>query len=256
MNSVSDAVYAVTGGARGFGFSITRVLLDKGASVGIIAKNEDSIENALEELNADCVFGVTADVSDPLAIHEALAVISDHFGAFDGLICNAGLARPSPIAMLDSNDVRLQIETNLLGTIFSCQAAIPLLSRSSNPRLITISSASAFHSDEMSHLSVYAATKAAVERFTRDLREELQGDGIGVSCIRPGGAVTGFADQWDPDAFSDAFEAWRDHGEYMDTGMTVTEVANAVWYCLNQPVGTAVDLLEIRPNQRVSKSVF
>ncbi len=256
MNSASDAVYAVTGGARGFGFSITRVLLDKGASVGIIAKNEDSIENALEELNADCVFGVTADVSDPLVIQEGLAAISDHFGAFDGLICNAGLARPSPIAMLDSNEVRLQIETNLFGTIFSCQAAIPLLARSSNPRLITISSASACHSDEMCHLSVYAATKAAVERFTRDLREELQGDGIGVSCIRPGGAVTGFADQWDPDAFSDAFEAWRDYGEYMDTGMTVTEVANAVWYCLNQPVGTAVDLLEIRPNQRVSKSVF
>ncbi len=256
MTGISDLVYAVTGGTRGFGLTIARDLLDRGACVGIIAKNEDSVEKALEELGADSAFGVVADISDAEAIKEALGSIADHFGAFDGLICNAGVAWPTPIAFLDTNEVRLQVETNLMGTIFSCQAAIPLLSRSSNPRLITISSASAQHFDEMSHLSVYAATKAAVERFTRDLREELQNEGIGVSCIRPGGAATGFADKWEPEKFSDAFEAWQEEGEYMDTGMAVNEVANAVWYCLNQPVGTAVDLLEIRPNQRVSKSVF
>jgi NAD(P)-dependent dehydrogenase (short-subunit alcohol dehydrogenase family) len=149
--------------------------------------------------------------------------------------------------------VMMQVQTNFLGTVFCCQAAIPLLRGADNPRIINISSASAWHYDEMSHLSIYAATKAAVERFTRDLRLELQVDGIGVTCIRPGGAWTSFADGWDGDAFSAGLEAWKDAGTYMDMGMDAAQVGDAVAYALSQPAGVAVDLLEIRPNVPMAK---
>ena len=94
---------------------------------------------------------------------------------------------------LNREQVLLQVNTNYLGVVFCCQAAIPLLRGSDNPRIVNISSASALHFDEMSHLSIYASTKAAVERFSRDLALELQPDGIGVTCIRPGGAITQIA---------------------------------------------------------------
>jgi NAD(P)-dependent dehydrogenase (short-subunit alcohol dehydrogenase family) len=152
--------------------------------------------------------------------------------------------------------VMMQVQTNFLGTVFCCQAAIPLLRGADNPRIINISSASAWHYDEMSHLSIYAATKAAVERFTRDLRLELQVDGIGVTCIRPGGAWTSFADGWEGDAFSAGLEAWKDTGTYMDTGMDVAQVGDAVAYAMSQPAGVAVDLLEIRPNVPTAKGSF
>jgi NADP-dependent 3-hydroxy acid dehydrogenase YdfG len=108
----------------------------------------------------------------------------------------------------------------------------------------------------MSHLSIYAATKAAVERFTRDLRLEVQVDGIGVTCIRPGGAWTSFADGWEGNAFSAGLEAWKDAGTYMDTGMDVAQVADAVSYAVSQPAGVAVDLLEIRPNILTAKGSY
>ena len=100
----------------------------------------------------------------------------------------------------------------------------------------------------MSHLSIYAATKAAVERFSRDLRVELQGDGIGVTCIRPGAAWTSFSDGWEPEALTAGLEAWQHTGTYMDAGMEVEHVGDAVAYAVSQPPGVAIDLLEIRPN--------
>ena len=108
----------------------------------------------------------------------------------------------------------------------------------------------------MSHLSIYASTKAAVERFTRDLRVELQDDNIGVTCLRPGAAWTSFAEGWDAGAIQAGMEAWAHAGTYMDTGMEVEQVGDAVAYSLSQPVGVAVDLLEIRPNVLTPKAQF
>ncbi|MEP1596072.1 MAG: SDR family oxidoreductase, partial [Halieaceae bacterium] len=171
----------------------------------------------------------------------------------DALVNNAGLARPNPIEKQQEDDVLLQVNTNFIGTVFACQAAIPLLQAATDARILNISSASAWHYDEMSHLSIYAASKAAVERFTRDLREELQPGNIGVTCLRPGGAWTTFSDDWDPEALKAGLDAWHDSGPYMDTGMEVEQVAEAVVYCLQQPRGVAVDLLELRPNQLTEK---
>jgi NADP-dependent 3-hydroxy acid dehydrogenase YdfG len=108
----------------------------------------------------------------------------------------------------------------------------------------------------MCHLSIYAATKAAVERFTRDLRSELQADAIGVTCIRPGAAFTSFAEGWDQDALAAGFQAWSQVGANMDTGMEVQQVGDAVAYALAQPRGVAVDLLEIRPNIPMPKNLY
>jgi NADP-dependent 3-hydroxy acid dehydrogenase YdfG len=74
-----------------------------------------------------------------------------------------------------------------------------------------------------------------------------------VTCLRPGGAWTTFSDGWDSDALKAGLDAWHDSGPHMDTGMEVTQVAQAVVYCLQQPTGVAVDLLELRPNQLTPK---
>ena len=167
---------------------------------------------------------------------------------------NAGLAYPNAVESLVEAEVVSQINTNFLGTVLCCQAAIGLLRGGDNPRIINISSASAWHYDEMSHLSIYAASKAAVERFSRDLYLELQADGIGVTCLRPGGAWTTFSEGWKPEAIEKGFAAWADRGKYMSTGMEVEQVGDAVVYALSQPQGVAVDLLEVRPNVPTPKN--
>ena len=252
-SELKDAVYIVTGGSRGFGLAIARSLVARGARVGLISRNQTGLDQAVAEIGADYAFGVAADVAHVEEIGNAFEAIKQHFGRLDALINNAGMARPNKVEHLVEAEVVMQVQTNFLGTVFCCQAAIPLLRGGDNPRIINISSASAHHYDEMSHLSIYAASKAAVERFTRDLRVEVQADKIGVTCVRPGSAWTSFADGWDTDALQAGLQAWKHTGTYMDTGMEPEQVADAVAYALTQPPGVSIDLLEVRPNMRMPK---
>jgi len=254
--SFEGRAYIVTGASRGFGLAIARDLVDRGARVGLVSRGRGGLDQAVAELGADRTVGIACDVGSCAEVTAALAAIRDHFGRLDGLVNNAGLAYPNRVENLVESEVLTQVQTNFLGTVFCCQAAIPLLRGGDNPRIVNISSASAWHYDEISHLSIYAATKAAVERFTRDLRLELQGDGIGVTCVRPGGAFTNFADSWHPDAFTAALEGWKDMGTYMDMGMEVGDVAAAVCYSLSLRPGVAVDLLEVRPNVPTAKTII
>jgi len=253
---LSGQVYIVTGGSRGFGLAISKSLVAKGARVGLLSRNQAGLDQAVAEIGSELAFAVASNVAHQEDISAAFEQIKQHYGRLDGLVNNAGMARPNKVENLVEEDVMQQVQTNFLGTVFCCQAVIPLLRGGENPRIVNISSASAHHYDEMSHLSIYAATKAAVERFSRDLREELQPDNIGVTCIRPGGAWTSFADDWESSALAAGMTAWNDFGTYMDTGMEATQVGDAVAYAISQPPGVAVDLLEIRPNVLTPKMKF
>lgn len=253
MRELTDSAYVVTGASKGFGRAISEALLAAGALVGMIARDEEALRQAVRELGTERAFGVAADVFDGARVASAFAEIKERFGRLDGLVNNAGLAYPSSIEHLDREAVLRQVNTNYLGLVFCCQAAIPLLRGADNPRIVNISSASAKHFDEMAHLSIYASTKAAVERFSRDLAWELQTDGIGVTCIRPGAALTQFAAHWDLQKFAPAVQAWQRSGPHMNVGMGVQEVADAVVHCLGYPRHVAVDLLEVRPKQLVEK---
>lgn len=252
--ALGGKVYLVTGASRGFGVAIARALLDAGARVGITGRHAGTIEAAARGLGApERVIGLAADVCDEGAVTAAFSRIAAHFGRLDGLVNNAGLARPGAADTQRPEEVRLQVETNFTGTVICCTAAIPLLRGGENPRIVNISSASAEHHDEMSHLSIYAATKAAVERYSRDLRRELQPEGIGVTILRPGSAPTGFAEGWDRERFSAALAAWYRAGAEMDVGMDVSHVGASVAWCLASPPGVSVDLLEVRPCLRIPK---
>ena len=251
--ALNHRTYLVTGASRGFGLAIARALLAEGANVGMTARNGELLQGAVAELNTDKAIGIAGDVADAEQMASIMAQVKQHFGGFHGLVNNAGLARPANVENIDQAELMLQINTNFTGTVLCCKAAIPLLRGQYNPRIVNISSASAWHYDEMYHLSIYAATKAAVERFSRDLRLELQDDGIGVSCIRPGAAWTGFADGWNPQRLSAGVAAWQKAGPSMDQGMEPRHVAEAVLYCLSCPGGVAVDLLEVRPNRPAPK---
>lgn len=252
MTDLSNKTYIVTGASKGFGLAISKALLAKGANVGMLARNPEDLQQAAAALGGNAL-GVPCDIANKAQVQHAFAMVVQHFGQLDGLINNAGLARPGSVETIVEEELLLQVNTNFVGTVLCSQAAVPLLKASGNPRIINISSASAWHYDEMLHLSIYAATKAAVERFTRDLRNEVRDYGIGVSCIRPGNVMTEFAAGWNEQRFMAGLEAWHKTGPTMDTGMEVEDVAKAVLQCLEYPQHVAVDLMEIRPNKPVTK---
>ncbi|HCH20583.1 MAG: hypothetical protein CL692_04150 [Cellvibrionales bacterium] len=259
--ALSEKVYIVTGGSKGFGYAIADALLARGAKVGLLARGEQGLADATKKLSVqhaqENIFTHRCDVANSEEIRQAFANTKQHFGRLNGLINNAGLARPGSVETLREDEVILQINTNFLGTVLCSQAAIPLLRGEDNPRIINISSASAWHYNEMLHLSIYASVKAAVERFTRDLRLECQEDDIGVTCIRPGAAWTEFAEGWDSERLTAGVEAWaKRFGTVSDSGMDVSHVAESICYALSYPAGVAVDLLEVRPNSIATKEAW
>jgi NAD(P)-dependent dehydrogenase (short-subunit alcohol dehydrogenase family) len=254
--NIAGKTYIVTGGTKGFGLAIAQALLAAGARVGIIARSAEPIAKLQAEIGADKLFGVAADVGNRAQVVAAIQKIHGHFGGLDGLVNNAGLALPGRIEDLTEEEVQTQLSVNIAGTIYCCQAVIPLLGSSDNPRIVNIGSASARHMNEMSHLGLYAATKACVERITQELRDEVCERGIGVTLLIPGGAVTEFASGWNFDRLKSAIDAWHSRGPTMDMGMETTDIARAVLQCLDYPRGVAVDSMGVRPNKPVPKIKF
>lgn len=252
--SIADRVYVVTGASRGFGLAIARDLVGRGAKVGLLARDEGKLAEAAAALGEANVLAVSADITDSAAVAQAIGAVAAHFGQLDGLINNAGIAKPGLVEQYTDEEVRSQLDINVAGVIYACRAAIPLLEQSTNPRIVNISSASAYHQDEMLGLSLYAASKAAVERLTRDLRREMQEKDIGVTILRPGAAATEFAAGWDFERLKLGLDLWHKRcGPQMDFGMDVSHVAEAVAFCLGMDPGVSVDELEIRPNRLMEK---
>ena len=255
MDSLQGRVIAVTGASGGFGLAMAKALLDAGAKVGLIARRADKLENLCAELGPNA-FAAPADVGHSEAAESAIQAVAAHFGGLDGLVNNAGMARPGFADDWRDDDINAQLQLNIAGLMYCCRAALPLLKASANPRIVNVSSASAEHHDEMAGLSLYAASKAAVERLSRDLRRELAHSGIGVTILRPGAAMTDFAAGWEFERLKSAVTAWQRQGPWMDSGMQPEHVAQSLLFCLQMPAGVSVDLLEVRPCTPVEKFKF
>lgn len=252
---INDKVIIVTGGSKGLGFATAKSLIEQGAKVGILARDQKAIDKAVGKLGANA-FGVSVDVADRDSVFAAFAAVKAHFGKLDGLVNNAGLARPNSIEALPVEDLQLQINTNFTGLVYCCQAAIPLLRENGGGLIVNVSSASVHHENEMSHLSIYAASKAAVEVFSRELRHEVTKDGIGVSVVVPGSTASEFAAGFDFDKLKVALNAWLDKGKYFDGTMQAEQIGQAIAHCFTYPKGVSVDFLEVKPHMPTEKPVF
>lgn len=252
--SITDQVYVVTGASSGFGLAMAKAIVDAGGKVGLLARRAEKLQEAVAELGADKAFAVSADVADSAAVNKAMVEVHGHYGRLDGLVNNAGVAAPAFADTYTDEEIQAHLQVNIAGLMYCTRAAIPLMADSPNPRIVNISSASAEHHDEMQGLSLYAASKAAVERLTRDTRREMQEKNIGVTILRPGAAMTDFAAGWDFDKLKAALDVWNSRqGQYMDLGMEPEHVAEAAVFCLGMDPGVSVDVLEIRPNRLSEK---
>src|SRR5690606_21471499 len=129
---------------------------------------------------------------------------------------------------LNLSDFTQQWAVNVGGVLWAVQAVLPWLRQSDNPRIVTITSASARHADEMAHMGIYAATKAAVERLLVELREELKAEGIAVTAVSPGFAATDFAASWDFSKLQRVSAVWRQRAPEFEEGMAVDDIGAAV----------------------------
>jgi len=190
--SVAGKSVLVTGGSKGIGRGIASVFAEAGANVAVAARSAADLDSAVTALDGSGngkVLGVTADDSDPDSCAQMAAAVVAAFGGIDVVCANAGIFPESLLATMTPDELTNVLDVNVKGTVFSVQACIPSLRKSSHGRIILTSSITGPITGYPGW-SHYGASKAAQLGFMRSAAIELAPHGITVDAILPGNILT------------------------------------------------------------------
>ena len=183
MSATSRSVL-ITGASSGIGEASALRLARAGWRVfaGVRAAADG---DRLRAAGGELLEPLTIDVTEPTTIAAAAKALGDE--PLDGLVNNAGTALAMPLEFLPLDQLRRQLEVNLVGHVAVTQALLPNL-RSARGRIVNVGSIAG--RSALPFLGAYAASKHALEAFTDSLRVELRPFGIAVTVIEPGTIAT------------------------------------------------------------------
>jgi NAD(P)-dependent dehydrogenase (short-subunit alcohol dehydrogenase family) len=177
MSELDGLVVVITGGGSGIGLATTRLLLARGADVGVLDLNPSAVpEPAL---------GLTCDLRDEIAVRSAVTAIAERFGRIDALINNAAIAgRPGTIADGNLAEWAHVYDVNVYGAIRATRAALPYLRHSEYASIVN--TCSVVNAIGLPDRAMYAASKGAIHALTLATAADLIGEGIRVNGVAPG----------------------------------------------------------------------
>jgi 3-oxoacyl-[acyl-carrier protein] reductase len=193
MGRLDGRVALVTGGGRGFGRAIALALGSEGADVIVNyhanATAAAEVVAALEKMGRRAL-AVKADVGDEGAARALVDATLNAFGRLDVLVNNAGIMDRGLFADTPVGGYARMFATNVTGTMLVTRAALPAMIAGKYGRIVNLSSQLARAGVGTGGFAAYAATKGAIEAFTRALAHEVGEHGITVNAIAPGGIDT------------------------------------------------------------------
>ena len=177
----------VTGGSRGIGRAIVELFADEGANVTFFYKGNaaaaQDVVAKLREAGRD-VHAVQADVTDAAACNAAVERLTERTERIDVLVNKAGVIRDNPLAALDDDDIRTVLDTNVGGVFNVTRAVVPYMVMQRAGTIVNLSSVAGDKGGRGQ--TNYAASKGAVNAFTRALAVELAPRRIRVNAVAPG----------------------------------------------------------------------
>jgi len=179
MNNLCGKVAVITGGNSGIGYAAALKFKKEGAEVVITGRSIEKVKDAANELG---VKGIVADVSNLSAIDSLVEQVKAEYGKIDILFVNAGVFVPAPIGQNTEELFDTQMDINFKGAVFTIEKFLPILNDGSS--IINLSSVNAYTG--MPNTAVYAATKAAMNSYTRTASTELAPRKIRVNAVNPG----------------------------------------------------------------------
>jgi NAD(P)-dependent dehydrogenase (short-subunit alcohol dehydrogenase family) len=215
---MASKTWFITGTSRGFGREWASAALQRGDRVAGTARDVSTLDDLAAE-HGDALLALELDVTDRTAAFDAVRRAHEHFGRLDVVVNNAGYGQFGMVEEISEQEARDQIETNLFGALWVTQAALPLLREQGSGHIVQVSSIggiSAFR-----NVGMYHASKWALEGLSQALAHEVEGFGIHVTLIEPGG----FATDWSgPSARHaeplDAYEPVREAAQQWRAGRT------------------------------------
>jgi len=191
--SLDGKTALVTGAGRGIGRAIAIELAKAGASVALIARSRDELEETAShalELGGDPLV-ITADIGEPRELARAVQRAIDEFRGVDILVNNAAVVWPlGPSVAVDPAGWAAAIGINVIAVASLSLALMPGMLDRKWGRIVNISSGIASHPEAMVGMNAYATSKAALEAYTVNLAAELAGSGVTVNAFRPGSVDT------------------------------------------------------------------
>lgn len=183
-------VIFITGASTGLGRAIAEASLEKGYRVVATARRPEALRD-LTEAYGQNVIALKLDVTDRVNVRQAIEEAVSVFGKIDVLINNAGFGMLGALEEFAENEIRDQFETNVFGALWAMQEVLPYMRCRRSGHIINISSVAGYVGYAGS--SLYAASKHALEGFSKGLKREVEPFGIKVSVVNPGPFRTHFA---------------------------------------------------------------
>ena len=188
MNRLNGKTAVITGGATGIGRAAARRFIAEGAFVFIFGRRQDALDTALAELGPSAR-AVQGSVADPADLDRLYAAVKIERGSLDIVFANAGTGGQLKLGAITEAHIDEAFDTNVKGTIFTVQKALPLM----GPGGSIILTGSSAGTTGAPGFSAYGASKAAVRNLARTWAEDLKGTGIRVNVLTPGAVATELA---------------------------------------------------------------
>lgn len=185
MGRLDGKVAVITGANSGIGLATAKRFAKEGARVFMTGRREKELDAAVEDVGGNAR-GIQGDVANLADLDRLFQTVKDEAGAIDILFVNAGGGEFAPLGAITEEHFDSTFRTNVKGTLFTVQKALPLL-RDGSSIILTGSTAG---SKGTPNFSVYSATKAAIRNFARSWILDLAGRNIRVNVLSPGATVT------------------------------------------------------------------
>lgn len=225
----------VTGASSGIGEATVRALREKGVTVYAAARRLERLEALAEETG--CI-PCELDVRDRKAVKD----IGERY-PIDILVNNAGLGRAlGSLWNAEIEDIEMTVDTNVTSAIHMIRSVLPGMISRGKGHIVNMSSVVALYP---APAALYGATKGAIHKLSRDLRQELQGKGIRVTEINPGRVISEFYD-----VAIDDEETLRRTTDTKVEELKASDIADAIVYCVNAPWRVNISQLEILPTEQ------
>lgn len=249
MSALEDQVVVITGASSGIGAATARVLASEGARLVLGARREgklDELRDAIQTASG-IAESVVTDMRQPEQVDRLVDTAVDRFGRVDAIVNNAAMGTLRTIAEGRIEEWRAIFETNVIGTLTACRAALRHMLPQGSGTILNVTSASAH--EAWPYLAVYAASKAAVHTLSDGLRREVAGCGVRVMTIEVhnvGG--TDFSSTFDADVLPSAVQRWVDLGLLTRESPSIeaADVARAIAFQLSQPDPVSVHHVSVR----------
>lgn len=240
---LSGKVALITGASSGIGEAAAIALAEAGADVAVAARRVDRLTDLVKRIEALGVraLALPGDVVEEAVAKGAVEQTIAQLGRLDILINSAGILQVGTIENSDLDEYRRVVDVNLMGTVYTCQAAIPHMKERGSGDIINISSLAGRKVGPA--VNAYAASKHACNAMTDGMRQEVGGYGIRVCILMPGATSTEVANNVSDPNFREAMKAHVGK----EGAVASADIGDAVVFICSLPQRVNISEIAIRP---------